>query len=130
MERRVFFVALLMVTLAGCTGETENDEKITGDSEVGSTSNSTNNSTNSMIVTIIIEGMEFTPTNIDISNGTTVRWINEDSMSHTATSDEGKFDSTSLEKGESFEFTFDETGSYPYHCNFHTGMKGTITVTA
>jgi plastocyanin len=65
--------------------------------------------------------------------GSTVTWINEDSARHTATSDTGIWDSGSFGRGNSFSFTFDEPGVYPYYCRPHggpggEGMAGTIVV--
>ena len=66
---------------------------------------------------------------VEIAAGTTVTWTNNDTVPHTATADDGSFDSGSLGKGDSFSHTFDEPGTYPYFCAFHTGMRGTIVVT-
>jgi plastocyanin len=65
--------------------------------------------------------------------GSTVTWINEDGARHTATSDTGIWDSGSFGRGDSFSFTFDEPGTYPYYCRPHggpggEGMAGTIVV--
>lgn len=54
---------------------------------------------------------------------------NTDGASHTWTAVDGLFDSGTLAEGDSFEFTFDEPGTFEYRCNFHPSMTGTITVT-
>ena len=62
--------------------------------------------------------------------GTTVCWTNDGQTTHTSTSDTGVWDSSFLAPGESFSFTFNNTGSFPYHCTIHAAqMTGTITVT-
>ncbi|HSM02296.1 MAG TPA: plastocyanin/azurin family copper-binding protein [Acidimicrobiia bacterium] len=80
----------------------------------------------------------FSPREIIIPAGTTVRWVNEDSTAHTVTSGEsdgtsgtpdGLFDSGFLDPGDTFTFTFTEPGTYPYFCLPHPWMIGTITVT-
>jgi plastocyanin len=76
-----------------------------------------------------ISGFAFNPTPLEIKAGTTVTWKNEDSASHTVVADDGSFSSNTINQGESFSFTFDKAGSFPYHCGIHTSMKGTITVT-
>jgi plastocyanin len=59
-----------------------------------------------------------------------VTWINDDSGRHTVTSkDDGVFDSGMMGKGQSFSFTFDKAGEYPYFCSPHPGMVGTVVVT-
>lgn len=64
-----------------------------------------------------------------VTVGTTVTVTNQDSIGHTWTSEDGVWDSGSLSEGESFQFTFDQPGRYPYICQIHpTQMMGTITV--
>ena len=62
--------------------------------------------------------------------GTQVTWINDDSAPHTATSDTGVFDSGTLNQGQSFSFTFETAGTFPYFCTIHgkQSMSGTIQV--
>jgi len=78
---------------------------------------------------IAMQNMAFTENNLTVKIGTKVKWTNNDSVPHTATSDNGLFTSKNLSKGDSFEFTFDKEGTYTYHCAIHPSMKGTITVT-
>lgn len=78
---------------------------------------------------IVIEGSAFKKQELTIAVGTTVRWENKDSMSHTVTSDSGNtLDSTTLSTGETYEHTFNETGTFDYHCSIHPSMTGTIIV--
>lgn len=77
---------------------------------------------------------EFSPRSVTIAAGDTVRWSNDGDNVHTVTSDEGAFDSGTLEAGAAFSFTFGEPGTYPYYCQVHgaaggVGMAGTIEVT-
>lgn len=65
---------------------------------------------------------------ITVAAGTTVEWTNQDDVPHTATADEGAFDSGTLNTGDSYEFTFDEPGTFSYFCEVHPNMTGTITV--
>jgi plastocyanin len=83
-----------------------------------------------------ISMLDFTynPRELTIPVGTTVVWRNTGALPHTATADDGAFNSGILEGGGSFEFTFTEAGEYPYYCTIHggpggTGMSGTIIVT-
>lgn len=55
--------------------------------------------------------------------------VNEDGVPHTWTSDDDIFDSGTLGSGDSFEYAFEEPGEYPFFCEIHPGMTGTITVT-
>ncbi len=79
--------------------------------------------------TVIIKNFSFQPSTLTVSAGTTVAWENQDSTSHTVSSDaKGLFDSGALAPGDEFSFTFNTPGSYGYHCNIHPSMKGTIVV--
>ncbi|MGH1521825.1 MAG: cupredoxin domain-containing protein, partial [Nitrosopumilus sp.] len=45
-----------------------------------------------------------------------------------AASPDGKFDSGILNANDSFEWSPDTVGEYPYYCMLHVWMQGTITV--
>ncbi len=80
-------------------------------------------------VQVSIQDFVFTPGTILIPAGTTVRWTNNDSVSHTVTSRSGLFDSGSLASDEVFEYRFDVPGTYSYFCSIHPSMQdGTIIV--
>jgi plastocyanin len=63
-----------------------------------------------------------------VAVGASVTVTNEDTVGHTWTSVDNDFDSGTLARGESFEFTFEEAGEYEYFCSIHPQMEGTITV--
>ena len=71
----------------------------------------------------------FSPGNLSVPAGTTVRWYNGDQVQHTVTSDTGVFASPSLTPGAWFSFTFTQKGTLPYHCAPHPNMTGIIVVT-
>ncbi len=82
-----------------------------------------------------ISGSSFyLPLNLEISTGATVTWANEDTVPHTIQSQDefGKvsaiFNSASLDTGDRFEFTFEESGVYNYFCSFHPWRVGVVTV--
>ncbi len=77
---------------------------------------------------ITITNYSFQPATLAIPVGTTVTWINQDSVSHTSTSDTGPWDSGTLAHGQSFSFTFNQPGTFTYRCVIHPFMKGTIDV--
>lgn len=80
--------------------------------------------------TVSISGYSFSPASLNVSTGTTVTWTNNDSVTHTVTSDTGAFSSGDLNPGQTFSYTFNQAGSFAYHCSIHTYMHGTVTVTA
>jgi len=76
----------------------------------------------------------FRPANITVEVGETITWTNDGALLHTATADDGSFDTGILDPGQSDSVTIDDPGSYPYYCTLHgapggVGMAGTITVT-
>lgn len=80
-------------------------------------------------VTVII-GATLNPKEITIRPGTLVIWSNEDSERHRARSTTGPvgFDSGNLDPGESFSFTFNAAGTFPYFYTLDPGMVGTVTI--
>ena len=79
--------------------------------------------------TVTISGMAFSPASITIKAGQTVTWVNQDSIAHTVTSDQGLWDPGSLAPGASYQQTFATAGQYAYHCTIHPFMTGTVVVT-
>ncbi|MBI4092003.1 MAG: cupredoxin family copper-binding protein [Candidatus Levybacteria bacterium] len=79
-------------------------------------------------INVEIKNFAFGPKTLTVKKGTTIVWTNQDSVGHTATSDDGNFDTGLLEKGESKSVTFDEAGTFTYHCTPHPYMKATIVV--
>lgn len=76
-----------------------------------------------------IQDFAFVPATVVIDKGENVKWTNLDLAVHTSTSDTGKWDSGDITHGNSFEFRFTTTGTFHYHCSYHTTMKGTVRVT-
>jgi len=76
----------------------------------------------------VLGSSAYAPNPITLPVGTMVTWTNTDSTAHTATSNTGAFNSGTIAPGRSFSFTFQTAGTYPYHCNFHSGMVGSVVV--
>jgi plastocyanin len=89
-------------------------------------------------VSVSLMNIAYNPQAITITVGTTVKWTNDESFSidHSVTSGippvpDGKFDSYPpyLAPGQSFQFTFNTPGTFPYYCRIHLAMMtGTVTV--
>lgn len=81
----------------------------------------------------LASGFAFTPASITIKVGTTVVWTNATGTIHTSSSDAGSavtWDSSIINPGGTFSFTFTQVGTFHYHCNIHPTMHGTIVVTS
>jgi plastocyanin len=70
----------------------------------------------------------FQPPSLSVPAGAVVMFRNDDGESHTFSADGGAFDSGVLAGGQSFTFTFNTAGTFAYHCNIHSSMRGTIAV--
>ncbi len=78
--------------------------------------------------TVDIRGHAFNPAQLDVAPGTTVRFVNNDTEPHTATADNGLFDTGVLQPGSSFEVFLDGSGTVTYRCELHPDMQGSIVV--
>jgi plastocyanin len=84
-------------------------------------------------VTIEMADLAYQPGDITVPAGATVTWVNKDTVLHSATADDGSFDTGLLDPGASASVTFDKPGTYVYYCEMHgvpggQGMTATIVV--
>jgi plastocyanin len=76
----------------------------------------------------------WSPADVTINAGDTVHWMNVDTAAHTVTGGSpadgpsGVFDSSLVMIDATYEFTFDDAGSYDYFCMVHPWMVGSVTV--
>jgi len=77
---------------------------------------------------VVIEGLAFNPEEINVPVGSTVTWSNQDSVTHTVTARDQTFDSGDLPVGGTFNYTFEEKGTFDYFCTIHPNMEGTVIV--
>jgi plastocyanin len=80
--------------------------------------------------TVTIRDFEFAPAQVTIDVGDTVTWTNEGPTAHSATAEDGSFDTGVYGEGRSRSHTFDQAGTFSYICTPHPFMKGTVTVRA
>ncbi len=82
--------------------------------------------------TVTVETVDFAfePAELEIAAGTTVTWTNVGRQPHTATAEDGSFDTGVLSTGKSASHTFTEPGTYPYVCTLHENtMQAVLVVT-
>lgn len=65
---------------------------------------------------------------VEIPVGGVVEWVNRDAAVHTATAENGAWDSRAIRTGESWRARFDRPGTYPYYCGPHPFMTGVVVV--
>lgn len=78
--------------------------------------------------TVRAELAAFSPAQVDLLPGETVRWENVSPRVHTVTSDAGLFGTGELLPGAVFAQRFDASGAFAYHCTLHPGMTGEVDV--
>jgi len=91
---------------------------------------------NQKVVNIDLSGSTFIPKDIRISQGTQVIWTNSDNVIHYVNTDSHPAhsyfkdqNSKALKKNDVYSLTFNNEGTYPYHCSAHAdNMVGTIIV--
>ena len=82
-------------------------------------------------VAVAIKNYAFAPAALTIPVGTKVTWTNDDTAPHTVTIQSGPvtFGSPTLQKGDSFTYTFTTAGTYTYYCAVHPTMTASVVVT-
>jgi plastocyanin len=78
--------------------------------------------------TVTMEGMKFQPEVLTVVSGDTVVWVNKDLVAHTATAQDGSFDSKLIAPDKSWKLTVRTPGNFAYRCTYHPTMKGTLKV--
>jgi plastocyanin len=78
--------------------------------------------------TVTVAHMAFNPAGVKVGLGETVTWTFQDLTAHTATSDQGFFDTGAASGGASRSVRFPSAGAFGYHCTIHPMMHGKVTV--
>ncbi|HLR76916.1 MAG TPA: plastocyanin/azurin family copper-binding protein [Balneolaceae bacterium] len=75
--------------------------------------------------TVVIEGMQFKPTELSVSKGDTIKWVNKDIVTHNVTEyPDEKWTSGPININDSWKKVIDE--EFDYYCSIHPTMKGKI----
>jgi plastocyanin len=80
------------------------------------------------VATVNMDHNTFIPGEITVAPGTTVTWVNNETMPHTVVNPNQGFRSKTLIKDAKFSFTFTTPGDYDYLCSIHPNMKGKVIV--
>jgi plastocyanin len=107
-------------------GATSAESEAETEAETGSAPAPSGNARRAEKVEIV--DFAYSPDPVTIEEGGKVIWINQDSAPHTATADDGSFDTGELEEGKLKSETFKEPGEFTYHCEIHPAMHGTVRV--
>jgi plastocyanin len=77
---------------------------------------------------ITIDNFTFTPKELTVAVGTTVKWVNHDDIPHTVVEKKTTFRSKALDTDDSYSFTFTSAGTFDYFCGLHPHMVGQVIV--
>ena len=115
----LFFILCLLTINISCSKSDSNNNVIPPPGPGANTAN------------ISISGTAFSPASLTVKTGTVVNWTNNDATTHTATSDDGStFNTGDISGGYGYSKNIKatKTGTFTYHCNYHS-MTGTLIVT-
>ncbi|MGH9042384.1 MAG: cupredoxin domain-containing protein [Acidimicrobiia bacterium] len=133
-RRGSLVLAVIALALGACGGNDTDNETAAGTTETTGAP-----AANEVVMRLIA----YKPDSLAVPVGTTVTWKQTDAGFHTVTSGtvaqgtgdvttapDGKFDSGKIAQDATFEFTFDEAGTFPYFCAVHPAtMRGQVQAT-
>jgi plastocyanin len=77
---------------------------------------------------ITIDNFTFSPKELTVAVGTTVKWVNHDDIPHTIVQKKTTFRSKALDTDDSYSYTFTSVGDFDYFCGLHPHMVGKVIV--
>ena len=144
MNKKIYAAVIVLLTLvvllAGCsspsstststsTSKTTNATVQSSSTITTAASQSTPKTTGTLSNYVInISNFKFAPDTMTVPVGSTVSWVNKDSISHSVAADSGSFKSGDLATGDIYNYTFKTAGSFAYHCAGHPFMMAKIIV--
>lgn len=118
--------------LSACGGGDDSDTSTVTESAESSTEESANAPAPSgeapRAEKVEIADFAYDPDPVTVQVGGKVTWLNQDSAPHTATAEDGSFDTGTLEEGKLKSETFKQAGTYEYICQIHPDMHGVVEV--
>ena len=77
---------------------------------------------------ITIDNFTFSPKELTVAVGTTVKWVNHDDIPHLVVENNKTFRSKALDTDDSYSYTFTSAGTFDYFCALHPHMVGQVIV--
>jgi plastocyanin len=77
---------------------------------------------------ITIDNFTFSPKELTVAVGTTVKWVNHDDIPHLVVENNRTFRSKALDTNDSYSYTFTSAGAFDYFCALHPHMVGQVIV--
>lgn len=79
-------------------------------------------------IIVHMKDMKFVESALTLSGARAVKFVNDDSMKHTATADDLSWGTGTIEPGASYSRYFRSPGVYTYFCSYHPSMTATVIV--
>ncbi|HET8776657.1 MAG TPA: cupredoxin domain-containing protein [Candidatus Limnocylindria bacterium] len=149
MHRSAALIGILALALAACASPAASPSAATEEATPSATEEATPSASPSAEETesaepseeaaaeevrVRLESSQFDPSELTISAGTTVLFLNADSYTHTVTEGTGgqavddPIVDREIAQNRTVRVTFDEPGTYDITCKIHPSMQLTITV--
>jgi plastocyanin len=137
MKLKTLLTPVLVATafgLSACGGGDDSDTSTVSEPAESSTAESGSNApapsgAAPRAAKVEIANFAYDPDPVTVQVGGKVIWLNQDSAPHTATAEDGSFDTGTLEEGKLKSETFKQAGTYEYICQIHPDMHGVVEVT-
>ncbi len=117
---RRLLLLLTVLVLGACGGGDDGDDPAVDPTTTSSAAGPTG--------VVSVRHSSFAPNAVSVKVGEKVNWTFRDTFGHTATADDGSFDSGTKSNDATFEHTFTKAGTFAYKCRIHPSMTGTVTV--
>lgn len=141
MNKKFIIIAAIVIALAGgiALAMNSSDSKNTTDTTKNMDSHQNGDNPDKSSTkpaepnTISIDNLEYTVEKLTVKKGTAVTWRNDDTAQHDVIFDDSTMSEANspnlLKKGETHQYTFNQVGTFSYHCTPHAFMKAQIEVT-
>jgi plastocyanin len=130
MRKTIYAIAVVfaLAAFAGCGSSSSDDSSDTGTTGAATQASTTSGATAASGDAVDIKNFAFAPPTLNVKQGATLTFTNDDQAPHTATADNKSFDTGTLNPGDTKTVTFKAPGTIAYTCEIHPFMHGTIVV--
>jgi plastocyanin len=130
MRKTIYAISVVfaLAAFAGCGSSSSDDSSDTGTTGAATQASTTSGATAATGDAVDIKNFAFAPATLNVKQGATLTFTNDDQAPHTATADNKSFDTGTLNPGDTKTVTFKAPGTVAYTCAIHPFMHGTIVV--
>lgn len=127
MKARSMLAALLLAATAASGAMAQDKISVTTEAAVAASEVPAD------AIVVEIDKLKYQTPDLTVKVGDTVYWVNKEAMPHNVefvkgVVNEGGLKGPMLKRDEAYSITFNEAGSFNYHCTPHPFMRGKVTV--